>query len=101
MTARASGLARNAITAATSSGSIRRPSGCCAANAVSPGSTRTKILEESARLYEIEVEAFADQQPIKRLLEPEEVAAMIGFLASPGSRGATGGNYPVDGGLAV
>jgi len=71
------------------------------ANAVSPGSTRTKILEESARLYEIEIEAFADQQPIKRLLEPEEVAAMIGFLASPGSRGATGGNYPVDGGLAV
>ena len=71
------------------------------ANAVSPGSTRTKILDESARLYEIEVEAFADQQPIKRLLEPEEVAAMIGFLASPGSRGATGGNFPVDGGLAL
>src|SRR3954452_3189789 len=71
------------------------------ANAVSPGSTRTKILDESARLYEIEVEAFADQQPIKRLLEPEEVAAMIGFLASPAARGATGGNSPVAGGLSL
>jgi SDR family mycofactocin-dependent oxidoreductase len=71
------------------------------ANAVSPGSTRTKILDESARLYDIDPEAFADQQPLKRLLEPEEVAAMIAWLASPQSRGATGGNFPVDGGLGL
>jgi 3-hydroxybutyrate dehydrogenase len=35
------------------------------------------------------------------LLEPDEVAALIGWLASPQSRAATGGNYPVDGGLAL
>ena len=42
------------------------------ANAVSPGSTRTPILEEGARLYGLAgAEAFAVQQPIERLLHPE------------------------------
>jgi SDR family mycofactocin-dependent oxidoreductase len=72
------------------------------ANAVSPGSTRTPILAESARLYGLEsAEAFAAQQPIHRLLEPAEVAALLVFLAGPGGRGATGGVYPLDGGLSV
>jgi SDR family mycofactocin-dependent oxidoreductase len=72
------------------------------ANAVSPGSTRTPILEETARLYELESpEDFAAQQPLGRLLEPEEIAALIAWLASAQSRGATGGNYPLDGGLSL
>jgi NAD(P)-dependent dehydrogenase (short-subunit alcohol dehydrogenase family) len=72
------------------------------ANAVSPGSTRTPILDESARLYGFEsAEAFAAQQPLGRLIEPEEVAALIAWLAGPKSSGATGGIYPLDGGLAL
>ena len=72
------------------------------ANAVSPGSTRTAILDETARLYGLESgEAFGAQQPLGRLLEPEEVAALIAWLASAQSRGATGGNYPLDGGLSL
>jgi NAD(P)-dependent dehydrogenase (short-subunit alcohol dehydrogenase family) len=72
------------------------------ANAVSPGSTRTPILEESARLYGLpSAEAFAAQQPLGRLVEPEEVAALLAWLAGPQSRGATGGIYPLDGGLSV
>jgi SDR family mycofactocin-dependent oxidoreductase len=72
------------------------------ANAVSPGSTRTAILDESARLYGLEsAEAFAAQQPLGRLLDPEEVAALLTWLAGPQSRGATGGIYPLDGGLSV
>lgn len=72
------------------------------ANAVSPGSTGTRILDESARLYALEsAEAFSEQQPLGRLLQPEEVAAAIGWLAEP-SRGAiTGISMPVDGGLAL
>jgi SDR family mycofactocin-dependent oxidoreductase len=72
------------------------------ANTVSPGSTRTPILDESARLYGLgSAEAFAAQQPLGRLIEPEEVAAAIGWLASPESRAVTGADYAVDGGLAL
>lgn len=72
------------------------------ANAVSPGSTDTPILAESARLYGLSDAAeFAAQQPHGRLLEPAEVAAVIAFLAGPGSSGMTGAVVPVDGGLAL
>jgi SDR family mycofactocin-dependent oxidoreductase len=72
------------------------------ANAVSPGSTDTPILAESARLYGLPgAESFAAQQPIGRLLEPREIAAVLAFLAGPGSSGMTGAIVPVDGGLAL
>ena len=72
------------------------------ANAVSPGSTSTPILAESARLYGLPAaEAFAAQQPMGRLLDPAEVAAVLAFLAGPGSSGMTGAVVPVDGGLAL
>jgi SDR family mycofactocin-dependent oxidoreductase len=72
------------------------------ANAVSPGSTRTAMLEESARLYGLaSMDAFASQQPLQRLLEPEEVAALIAWLLGPGGDALTGANLPVDGGLSL
>jgi SDR family mycofactocin-dependent oxidoreductase len=72
------------------------------ANAVSPGSTDTALLAESARLYDLAgASAFARQQPMRRLLEPREVAAVLAFLAGPGSSGMTGAVVPVDGGLAL
>lgn len=72
------------------------------ANAVSPGSTRTPILDESARLYSLDsAEAFADQQPVGRLIEPAEVAAFVVWLAGPAGAAVTGANLPVDGGLSI
>jgi NAD(P)-dependent dehydrogenase (short-subunit alcohol dehydrogenase family) len=72
------------------------------ANAVSPGSTATAILEESARLYGLGGAAdFARQQPLGRLLEPGEIATVLAFLAGPGSSGMSGAVLPVDGGLAL
>jgi SDR family mycofactocin-dependent oxidoreductase len=71
-------------------------------NAVSPGSTRTPILDETARLYGLpSAEAFAAQQPVERLLEPDEVAALVVWLAGSSGSAVTGTNLPVDGGLAV
>jgi SDR family mycofactocin-dependent oxidoreductase len=72
------------------------------ANAVSPGSTQTRILDESARLYRLAgAQAFAAQQPMRRLLDPAEVAAVLVFLAGPASSGMTGAVIPVDGGLSL
>ncbi len=72
------------------------------ANAISPGSTATPILDESARLYQLQsAEQFASQQPIGRLLAPQEIASAILWLASPAGAGITGADLPVDGGLAL
>jgi SDR family mycofactocin-dependent oxidoreductase len=72
------------------------------ASCVSPGSTRTPVLEESARLYGlVDAEHFARQQVLERLLEPEEVAAALVWLAGPHSSGVTGADVAVDGGLAL
>jgi len=72
------------------------------ANAVSPGSTATPILDESARLYGLEsAEAFSSQQPIARLIRPEEVAATIVWLTGSTTDAVTGATVPVDGGLSL
>ncbi len=72
------------------------------ANAVSPGSTQTPILDQSARLYGLEsAEAFAGQQPLQRLISAEEVAEAIAWLAGPGASAVTGAAVAVDGGLSL
>lgn len=72
------------------------------ANAVSPGSTDTPVLAESARLYDLpSALSFGDQQPLGRLLDASEVAAALVWLAGERSSGVTGAVLPVDGGLAL
>jgi SDR family mycofactocin-dependent oxidoreductase len=77
------------------------PSGITA-NAVSPGSTETPILAESARLYDLaHAGEFSQQHLIQRLIDPSEVADVLAFLASEQSGAITGAVIPVDGGLAT
>ncbi len=72
------------------------------ANAVSPGSTGTDVLIENARLYGLPAATdFARQQPIGRLVGPDEVAAALLWLAGPTTGAITGAELPVDGGLAL
>lgn len=72
------------------------------ANAVSPGSTETAMLAETARLYGLAAPGdFAAQQPVGRLLEPDEIAAVLVWLASPASSAITGANIAADGGLSI
>lgn len=69
--------------------------------AVSPGSTRTPMLEATAALYGLEdVESFADNQLIRRILEPDEVAATIAFCCSPEAAALNGSVIHADGGFA-
>lgn len=72
------------------------------ANAVSPGSTDTEVLAETARIYHLpDAVRLGGRQPVGRLLEPAEIAAVLAFLAGPDSSAMTGAVVPVDGGLAL
>lgn len=76
-------------------------------NAICPGVTRTALSEANLRVRAeragvslAEMERIrAEAIPLKRANDPEDIAAMAVFLASPGARNITGQSYNVDGGL--
>jgi 2-hydroxycyclohexanecarboxyl-CoA dehydrogenase len=73
------------------------------ANAVCPGPTRTPLLEGMASGEEGEklVTALERAVPMRRLGEPEDVAAAVAFLASERAGYITGQTLSVSGGLTM
>lgn len=70
------------------------------AAAVSPGSTRTEMLDATAALYDMpDTEEFAQSQLVRRLLEPEEIAATIVFCCSLPGGVVNGSVVHADGGF--
>jgi len=75
-------------------------------NAVCPGWTLTKRLEELARAqsktsgkpYEEIIRSWESQIPLKRLAQPSEIANLVVFLASERASYITGAAIQVDGG---
>jgi citronellol/citronellal dehydrogenase len=61
---------------------------------VSPGTIATEGLDQ----YDADLEQWARAIPMQRLGTPEEVAALIAFLCSPGGAYVTGTTVVVDGG---
>lgn len=70
-------------------------------NAVSPGFTMTPALDRGIGKKMMSVDAMAQSSAMGRLIEPEEIAAAVGFLASDLASGITGVNLPVDAGYLV
>ena len=76
-------------------------------NSICPGVTRTALgmanLAVRARQEGISEAELSRRQeeaiPIRRANDPEDIAAMAVFLASPGARNITGQCYNVDGGI--
>lgn len=66
-------------------------------NCVCPGFVRTPM---TTAFFENQVftDAATHRIPLGRIFEPEEIAAVIGFLASPLASAVTGITMPVDGG---
>jgi len=70
-----------------------------AAIAVAPGSTRTPMLSATADLYDTTPEELAAHQSIRRLIEPEEIAAAIALCCSPAGAALNGSVVRADGGF--
>ncbi|GAA4086323.1 mycofactocin-coupled SDR family oxidoreductase [Nocardioides kongjuensis] len=69
--------------------------------AVSPGSTRTPMLEATAALYGLDdIDGFAGNQLLRRVLEPDEVAATVAFCCSREAAVLNGSVVHADGGFA-
>ncbi len=64
-------------------------------NTISPGYVRTAMIE---RVPENILESIIKQIPVGRLAEPEEIARLVGFLASDASGYITGSNFSINGG---
>jgi 3-hydroxybutyrate dehydrogenase len=79
-------------------------------NCVNPGYVRTplvaKQIADQARTHgipeqEVLEKILLTESAIKRLVEPEEVAALVGWLASPHAGMVTGASYTMDGGWSA
>jgi meso-butanediol dehydrogenase / (S,S)-butanediol dehydrogenase / diacetyl reductase len=89
--------AKGAVAALTRSLAIDWAEHGIRANAVAPGFTLTPMTEA---FFENETftRAATDRIPLGRILDPDEIAGPIVFLASPLARAVTGVVLPVDGG---
>lgn len=76
-------------------------------NTVCPGYVRTPLVEgqlaDQARSHGIPEDQVLEQvllarTPVKRLVEPEEVAGLVAYLCGPGTSSINGSSYLMDGG---
>lgn len=78
-------------------------------NALCPGWVDTNMaatgMQQGARATGLTFEEFRDQAlaavPIKRMIQPEEVAELVRFLASPAAAAITGQTYNICGGQSM
>jgi 3-hydroxybutyrate dehydrogenase len=79
-------------------------------NCVDPGYVRTplvtKQIADQAKVHSIPEQEVVErillkESAIKRLVEPEEVASLVGWLASPTAGMVTGASYTMDGGWSA
>ncbi|MGV0579714.1 3-hydroxybutyrate dehydrogenase [Mycolicibacterium elephantis] len=79
-------------------------------NCVDPGYVRTplvtKQIADQARRHDVPEDKVVEEillkeSAIKRLVEPEDIASLVGWLASPAASMVTGASYTMDGGWSA
>ena len=91
---------KHAIVALTRCDALRHAQDAIRVNCVSPGAVWTPMVSDSGLPQEF-IDFGAAQSPMKRYLQPIEVANAILFLASPKASAISGVNLPVDCGLQL
>jgi NAD(P)-dependent dehydrogenase (short-subunit alcohol dehydrogenase family) len=70
-------------------------------NAVCPGTIETPMVADMVAKGELDLAGATSGTPIGRLGQPDEIAAAVLWLCSPGASFVVGVALPVDGGLAA
>lgn len=70
-------------------------------NALAPGYTETDLVSDLVARGRLDAARLTARAPLRRLVQPAEVAALACFLASPGAAAITGAVLPVDAGWAA
>ncbi len=68
-------------------------------NAICPAPVDTQMMEDIEKAGKMTRKDFTSTIPIGRYAEPEEIAALIAFLASDDASYITGSAYPIDGAM--
>jgi NAD(P)-dependent dehydrogenase (short-subunit alcohol dehydrogenase family) len=95
------GAAKAGVLALTRSAALELGRKNIRVNAVLPGPTRSKMFNEGMDRTEGLEEYLRERQPLGRIAEPHEVAALALWLLSDDASIMTGACIPADGGLSI
>jgi 3-oxoacyl-[acyl-carrier protein] reductase len=73
-------------------------------NVVSPGNVffEGSVWDQKLKLNKSEVASYLEQHvPLGKLIDPQDIASAVSFLAGPSGRNITGAVLPVDGGQSL
>jgi NAD(P)-dependent dehydrogenase (short-subunit alcohol dehydrogenase family) len=94
---------KHAVTGLTRSAALDLAGYSIRVNAICPGVIETSLGVPAAdrRAHLESVRRFADRIPLRRIGQPEDVAAVVAFLASDEARHITGVDWLIDGGQTL
>ena len=93
--------AKHAVIGLTKSAALEYAARGIRINAVCPGTIETRMVSDMVKKGELELERALALAPIGRIGQPDEIAAAVLWLCSPGASYVVGVALPVDGGFVA